>query len=137
MYQILKDICQAEDWVFTYARKDFQNLFNELERVNIPHVFLDPVEIEDNENDMNIVESKTYAGDFMIVLSSDIDEQDYERRYQLYIKPLIETAINTLKNSIRCDHDVTFNLWRTIEVINAFDYNFDGLIVKYNLTIEE
>lgn len=137
MYQILKDICQVEEWVFTYARKDFQNLFNGEEEKLKPYVFLDPVEIEDNENDMNVVESKTYSGDFMIAVSSDIDEVSYEERYEKYIKPLIDESIKTLKHSIRCSQDVKFNLWRTIEVINALDYNFDGLIVKYNITIEE
>ena len=137
MYDILKSICATEDWVFTYARKDFQNLFNEIERVNIPHIFLDPVVIEDVVNDMGATEAKIYSGDFMIMVSSDIDCESYDQRFQDHIKPLIETSIESLKDSIRCGQNVSFNLWRTIEVINAFDYNFDGLIVSYNITIEE
>lgn len=136
MYEILQAICTAEAWPFVYARKDFQNLFDEIEKKQVPHLFLDPVIIEDVENDMNVVEAKVFSGDFMILVSSDIDEE-YNARYQNHIKPLIDSAIVKIKDSIRCGHKVTFNTWRTVEVINAFDYNFDGLIVSYNVTIEE
>lgn len=137
MYEILKAICVAENWPFTYARKDFQNLFDEAEKVGIPHIFLDPVVIEDVENDMNVTEEKVYSGNFMILASSDLDK-DYEDRFQEYIKPLIDTAIVKVKESIRCGgEEVTFNLWRSVEVVNVFDYNFDGLIVSYNITIAE
>lgn len=136
MYEILKAICTAENWPFVYARKDFQNLFDEVEKPNVPHLFLDPVIIEDNENDMSVVESRVYSGDFMLLVSSDLDE-DYEDRYQKHIKPLLDSAEVKIKETIRCGHKVTFTLWRKVEVINAFDYNFDGLIVSYNLTIEE
>lgn len=137
MYEILKAICLAEDWSFTYARTDFQNLFDEVEKVGVPHIFLDPVVIEDVENDMNVIEEKVYSGSFMILASSDLDK-DYEDRFQEYIKPLIDTAIVKVKESIRCGGEVvTFNLWRSVEVVNVFDYNFDGLIVSYNITIEQ
>lgn len=137
MYEILKNICTSENWVFDYARKDFQNLFDEFEQVNVVHVFLDPVIIDDVLNDMNVIEAKTYSGEFMMLYSSDIDEKDYDTRYQKYIKPIIDTEIKKIKDSIRCGQNVNIQLWRTIEVINAFDYNFDGIIVSYNLTIEE
>jgi hypothetical protein len=137
MYDILKTICTAESFPFVYARRDFQNLYNEVEQKNVPHLFLDPVIIEDVVNDMNVIEGKIYSGDFMVLVSSDIDEESYDARYQNHIKPLIDSAVATIKETIRCGQEVTFNLWRTIEVINAFDYNFDGLIVSYNITIEE
>lgn len=138
MYDILKEFSELQEWVFTYARQDFQNLFDEVEKKEIPHIFLDPVEIEDNENDSGVVESKIYSGSFMIVLSSDFDEENYEVRYQKYIKPILDEAVIKTKDFIRCgEDDVSFNLWKTIEVINSLDYNFDGVIVNYNLTIDE
>lgn len=137
MYDILKTICTAKSFPFVYARRDFQNLYDEAEQKNVPHVFLDPVITEDVVNDMNVVEGKIYSGDFMVLMSSDIDEEDYDARYQKYIKPIIETHVKNIKETIRCGQEVTFNLWRKVEVINAFDYNFDGLIISYNITIEE
>lgn len=137
MYEIIKAIAAANNWPFTYARKDFQNLFDGTEQLNVSHIFLDPVETEYKPNDTNIDESKVYSGHFMILYSSGIDEQDYDTRYQNYIKPIITGDLETLKDSIRCDYDVEFNLWKTTEIINALDYNFDGLIVTYNITITE
>lgn len=137
MYEILKAISAVNGWVFTYARKDYQNLFDETEQKNLSHIFLDPVEVEDNENDTGIVESRTHAGFFMILFSSDIDELSYDDRYQQHIKPIVEGNLITLKDAIRCGYNVEFNQWKKTEVINAFDYNFDGVLVSYNITIDE
>jgi len=137
MYNILKTICTTKSFPFVYARRDFQNLYDEVEQKNVPHLFLDPVIIEDVVNDMNVIEGKIYSGEFMLLVSSDIDEESYDERYQNHIKPLVDSEVEAIKEEIRCGQGVKFNLWRTIEVINVFDYNFDGLIVSYNITIEE
>lgn len=138
MYEILKAFALANDWGFFYGRHDFQNLedLDETEAAKI-QLFLDPVEIEENENDTNVTESAIHSGRFMLLMSSDIDEQSYDDRYQDYIKPLIETQLKILKESIACGYEVTFNLWKTIEVINILDFNFDGIIVTFNITIDE
>jgi hypothetical protein len=137
MYEILKALATSNGWVFEYGRHDFQNLFKAAEQKNVSHIFLDPVKIRDIDNDSGITEKKVYSGSFMILFSSDIDEQDYDTRYQNYIKPIVSGDLKTIKDGIRCGYDVVFDLWETTEVVNIFDYNFDGLICTYQLTIDE
>lgn len=137
MYELLKSICEANEYPFIYARKDYANLYDEVEKPNIPYIFLDPVVRDYTANDMGVTESIIHSGHFIIVMSSDIDEVSYDYRYQTYIKPLIDEAIGIIKNGIRCGAGVSFNQWRTTEVINLFDYNFDGLIVNYNISIDD
>lgn len=131
MYDILKQIATDNSYGFTYARKDFQNLHDVVETVN-PHIFLDPVQTDKAFGEYNQVERKTYTGSFMILLSSDIDE-DYDTRYQTYIKPLIDTALGTISTAISCDESLQLTNWRETEVINVFDYNMDGILVTYTV----
>lgn len=138
MYEALKAIAAAiaNDWPFEYGRHDFHNLFSEVEKKNTPHLFLDPVQIQDIDNDNGVTEQQIQSGSFMIMYSSDIDETDYDARYQQYIKPILLQAMKTVKDSLRCGYDVTFDQWKTVEVINVFDYNFDGVLCTFQLTFD-
>lgn len=137
MYEILKALATSESWVFTYGRTDFQNLFEAAEQKNVSHLFLDPVKIRDIHNDTGGTEQKVYSGSFMILLSSDIDEKDYDERYQKYIKPIVSGDLETIKEELVCNQEARIDLWQTTEVINIFDYNFDGVIVNYEITIDQ
>ena len=133
MYNLIKTICINNNYIFTYARKDFMNLFDEEEQLDVPHLFLDPVTVDTIFDEYNSVESKTYSGSLMVLYSSSIDEEDYDTRYQNYIKPIVSGASATIKSAIQCDGIYTINNWREVEVINAFDYNLDGIIITYNI----
>ena len=137
MYEILKALAAANDWVFEYGRHDFNNLHEATEQKGVSHIFLDPVKIRDIDNDSGVTEQKVYSGLFMILFSSDIDEKSYDDRYQDYIKPIITGDLKTIKSEIRCNYQVIFDLWEIVEVINILDYNFDGVICTYQLTIDE
>jgi len=134
MYNTLKQISTDNDYVFLYARNDYQNLFNEIEEVNKPHIFLDPVQTSTTFDETGGDDVKTYSGSFMILLSSDIDVEDYDTRYQDYIKPVVTGATETIKNAIRCSSELEIQVWQSVEVINVMDYNFDGVIITYQLT---
>ena len=136
MYEILKAIAAANNWGFFYARRDFANLedLSEAEAAK-PQLFLDPVKIKENENDTNVIESLTYTGTFVLVASSSLDELSYDYRYQTYIKPLIDNQLQTIKDTIRCGYDVKFNHWEYDEIINLFDYGFDGVLLHYRITV--
>lgn len=136
MYDILKQLCSNNKWSFVYARQDFQNLFDEEPIANKPYFFLDPVQISSQFNTYNDVESEIHSGTFMVLMSSDIDDYDYEERYQKYIKPAIEITLNAIMEKISCDHRVTVNTWSSVEVINALDWNADGVIITYSITLE-
>ncbi|MDP2686441.1 MAG: hypothetical protein Q8O62_04415 [Aequorivita sp.] len=134
MYELIKNICLNNNYVFEYSRNDYSNLFNENEQIGTPHIFLDPIQLQTIFNEFNEEESTIYNGSFMVLVSSDVDDEDYEFKYQNYIKPIITTTMKTIKDAIKCDGEKTIQLWQQIEVVNVFDYNFDGLLVTYSIT---
>lgn len=136
MYEILKALAAANGWVFEYGRSDFQNLFEASEQKEVSHIFLDPMEIRDIDNDSGVTEKKGYSGSFMILYSSDIDEQSYDDRYQDYIKPIIEGDLITIKDSLVCTYEAKVILWKITEVVNVFDYNFDGAICTFEVILD-
>jgi len=133
MYDVLKTIATINNWVFQYARKDYANLFDEAEQIGVPHIFLDPVQIDTVFDEFNEPISTSYEGSFMCLVSSDIDEENYDYKYQTHIKPLATTALNNIKDYVRCNTDISITNWREVEVINVFDYNLDGILVTYKL----
>ena len=140
MYNILKAIAEtqvgapaADQFGFTYARRDFQNLVEDL-ATGATHIFLDPVERLENFTEYNEVDTIQSSGQFMVVISSDIDKGDYELRYVEDIQPLLVGALATIKAAIKCNGSVVIDSWRTVEVINMFDYNVDGIAVTYQIT---
>lgn len=134
MYELIKTICTTNNWYFQYSRSDYSNLFDEIEVAGKPHVFLDPVQIETIFDEFNSPTLKTYTGSFMILVSSDVDDEDYDKKYQDHIKPIINNTLVTIKDAIQCDGDMSFNLWREVEVINLFDYNLDGILITYSIS---
>lgn len=137
MKEILEAFALAQGWFFDYGRMDFQNLTDIQEQKNVSHLFLDPVEINKNRNDSQQVESISYSGTFMILYSSDIDEESYNKRYEDYIKPIITGQVELIEDNLICEHESNIEQWKIVEVINVFDYNFDGIMVSYKVTIDE
>lgn len=138
MHDILKAVADDNGWPFIYGRSDFQNLHEDIESVDLTHLFLDPLQISERiDDESGEILGKTYSGAFMLVRSSDIDEIDYEERYQKYIKQIIDTDVDVIRNWIKCGYNVSFESWQITEVINMFDYNLDGIIVQFQLAFNE
>lgn len=133
MYDILKNIAESNDWVFKYARQDFQNLYDEMEN-DLVHLFVDPITI-DTVFSATGNETITYSGKLMLLVSSDIGD-DYETKYENTIKELIATSTSRITQRMICE-DATINKFQTVEVINLFDYNLDGVLVNYSITITD
>lgn len=142
MYDILKQVSEDQLLAFTYARKDFQNLYDEVED-NVPHIFLDPVQTQEEYDEYFNVTGRTYSGSFVLVLSSNIEEGDYNTRYVKYIKPILEDKLRALRrgiisnqynSAVQCLH---IKSWNTTEVINLFDYNMDGVLVNFTIQSDE
>ncbi len=128
----LKEIAEGYGWRFSYARRDYHNLIDatafisdELSDAGAGEtvLFLDPVVRRSEDVGM------TYTGNFMVLTVSDLDA-DYDQRYSL-IEPLIDLVMNHVKQKLRCEFVVSE--WQSIEVINVFDFNADGLSVRFNL----
>ena len=131
MYNKLKQISEENNWVFNYARRDFANLLNQAEGNNT-YLFLDPIQTSTDFDDYGNAESQTFTGSFMILKSSNLDE-GYEERYLTDIKPLIESQLKLIEAEFACS-DYIIDSWTTTEIINLFDYNFDGVVVKYSVS---
>jgi hypothetical protein len=140
MKEILETLSAAEGWVFDYGRSDFHNLIDESKKdeADADRIFLllDPVKIKKNMNDSGVVESITYSGSFVLLLSSDVDEVSYDFRYENYIKPLRANQLESIENELTCGQEATIQEWNETEVINVLDNNFDGIIVSYVVRIE-
>lgn len=131
--QFLENIALSKGWRFIHARRDYQNLTDVLNYIrdeiesfeeNETGIFLDPVTTSRQADGI------LYTGSFMVLTHSDLD-MTYDQKYDTYIKPAKEYINGALWNKLRCDFDI--NTWTTIEVINVFDFNADGVSVQFNL----
>lgn len=137
MKEILEQFATAQNWPFEYGREDYLNLFKKPEQIEVSHLFVEPITIEKNRNDSQQVESISYSGMFMLLYSSKFDKASYNDRYNDYIKPIINTQIEDLEQHLICEHEASLDQWKITEVINILDYNLDGVIVDYKVTIDE
>lgn len=133
MYEILEQIAINNDYIFSYARQDFQNLYDDMTTDKV-HLFVDPI-TQDTSFSESGTETNTYSGKMMLLVSSDVDE-DYQQKYVNNIKPLMNDASKSIKNALVCV-EATINKFTQVEVINIFDFNLDGLLITYSVTLSE
>lgn len=128
-----KQIADAKGWRFVNARRDYQNLIDatnfvadEVEGYEVGEtvLFLDPVITKSENNGLR------FTGNFMVLTKSDLDDT-YEGKQEKYIDPLIEILMQQTYHNLQCQFDV--DQWKSIEVINVFDFNADGLSINFNL----
>lgn len=128
-----KEIADATGWGINYARRDVQNLQNISDSIysasqcygsGETFLFIDPIIRTPHETGI------TYTGNFMVLTNSPLD-MSYEEKFESYIRPLLKTVLIDMKSALLCEYDV--NTWRSIEVINFFDFNADGLSINYEL----
>ena len=131
----LKALATAQGWAFVNAPRSYQNLqdianfiADTMEGVGVGEtfLFLDPV-IRAKKTSEYI----DYSGNFMVLTKSDLDETTYADRKTKYIDPVIAILYGTFYNKLRCDFSISD--WRSIEVINVFDFNGDGVSMKFTL----
>lgn len=133
MYDKFKEIAEVNEWKFFYARRDFLNLEADEGEEEKIHLMVDPIVIQNQFDEYGSPDSKLYSGHFMILMSSQFDDGSYEDRYNKYIKPLVEQAERELMEGFSCS-DFTLTFWQSVEIINAFDFNYDGLIINYQIS---
>jgi len=129
----IKEFSASKSWTFVQGRKSDQNLIDitdvlKSEADNMSEgetmIFLDPIERTSLDDGIQ------YSGNFMVLTNSALDKS-YENKFTDYIEPLIQTVLKDFKWSLNCDFDVL--TWRSIEVVNAFDLNADGLAVSFTV----
>ena len=131
MYNFLKNFAELNLYIFEYSRSDYQNLFDDMEYEKI-HLFVDPI-TTDSSFSASGFEVETYTGKMMLLISSDVDET-YLEKYNDNIKPLINGALATLKQTLICS-DFEVIKFQTTEVINLFDTNLDGVLITYSVRL--
>ena len=134
MEEILRQIAIANGWGYLYGTQAYQNLIDS-DDTNV-QMIVDPITIESNFNDSGAVESSLESGTFYLVLSSELDEGDYETRYEKYIEPL-RSSLKIVTDVLQCNDNVTQKAWKTVEVINMLDNNYDGIMVTYSVNCHE
>lgn len=129
----LKAFAEKKNWRFVYARRDYQNLVDvsqfiadQMEGYGVGETMLmvDPIVRQ------STADGKQFSGSFMILTKSDHDD-DYDSRYDKYIEPLISILFEEFSNAALCDYDI--DELRSVEVINQFDWNADGLAITYRV----
>ena len=130
-----KTLTETLGWTFVNARRDYQNLASvadfiadTMEGVGVGEtfLFLDPV-IRAKKTSEYI----DYSGNFMVLTQSDLDETTYADRKTKYIDPINDILYGTFYDKLRCNFLISD--WRSIEVINVFDFNGDGVSMKFTL----
>ena len=131
--EALQNIAIANNWEFKYARRDYQNLYEAtqfiqdgIEGLGIGEtvLFLDPVVRKYDREGIN------YSGNFMILTKSDLDDS-YEGKFEKYIEPLEDKLTQMHRALGGCQFDI--NDWTAIEVVNVFDFNADGMSIRFAL----
>lgn len=130
MKDLIKNIAEANGWGFTYGRADFHNLYDGYDDGGII-LFLDPLSSDEQIGERGNTEAVNWSGSLLLCMSSNLNEQDYETRYETYIGPLTSGAWDTLKMALRCEANYSLISARTTEVINSMDFNVDGLSVSF------
>lgn len=127
----MENIAAANGWDFDYGRADFQNLVDETVAGRV-HLFLDPVRRRNIKSTTNgTVTGRRWAGHFMLLLKSDLDEV-YDEKYDNYIAQLW-AALDAFETQLdNCGADEV-ELDAT-EIVNVFSENMDGLTVRYIIT---
>lgn len=134
IHNLLKNIAKNNNWVFEYGRRDFQNLYNDVDRNQI-HLFCDPIATNTTFNEYNIAEKINYSGSFLLLIDSDVDE-DYQTKYINHLKPMFDDSLKLIQSQIRCE-DLNIENWQSTEAINIFDQNLDGLIITYSISYDK
>lgn len=130
MHDFLKQIADGNGWGFHYGRQDYQNLNDDIPE-GVVQMYVDPIQTDSSFTDVGN-EMLSYSGKLMLLLSSDVDE-DYQQKYINYIKPLFEDTRNLFIGAFACS-DYEINSFKTVEIINLFDSNLDGLMITYSVT---
>jgi len=145
MLEIFKQFASDKGYVFLYARKDYQNLFNGKHTIEETedeqllgdiNLFMDPPKwslIFEKGNPKPI--GKKYRGAIFINVNSDIDEVDYEYRHEKYIKPLEAVLTEDLTISLNCENDLQINSLEGYSDINIFYQNLDGIVFTYDIDL--
>lgn len=137
--EAIKKVCEDNGWTFTYGAGEWLNLSDNPSEYRKPfedrtiHGLLHNVVTTESYNDFGGLDSTSHRCSFMLGVTSDFNDPDYNHKWENNIKPLIDSKYSIFINAINgCDYKITGQLTRT-EFSNLFDNNLDGFRMEFTL----
>jgi len=140
--RILQDIAEGRGLEYHYGKKAALNILDgtlDADKVYMLHEYTNR-KSEYNQTGTAIT-AVTYEGKFFLVKHSNLDAPIFNEngnepisKYTLNIEPLLETFA-AIGNELACD-SIAVSQWDCIDITDALDANFDGLLISYRMRIE-
>ena len=138
--RVLQEYCVANDISYHYGRRSNLNLLQSdllADKIYLLHE-ASPRRAGYNTTGTGI-EKFTFVGKFFLMVKSTVDMpyfnekqvDDSISKYTLNIEPLLD-LFESMGNHFGCS-DFKVTQWETIDAINVFDANKDGIIITYTV----
>ena len=139
LVEVLENYATSYGWQFSYGNKANQNLLQSDLIADKIYLLLDPLNRKRKFSEFGGTGKVIFTGSFLLVVKSTIDltyhgQGDAQGKYLKNIKPLLQTSLPLLEDDLNCSAYEIEN-WDIIDVVDAFDVNTDGIIVKFTLSI--
>jgi len=136
----IKKVSTDNGWTFSYGAGQWLNLvdyksdFRKKFEDRAIHTLLYTVSKNEQYSSYGAIESESYSCIFMIGVTANIADKDYNYKWENNIQPLIESKVNIFKEAINgCGYIITGGLSEK-EFSNLFDNNLDGVTLEFTLT---
>jgi len=140
--RILQDIAEGRGLEYHYGKKAALNILDgtlNVDKVYMLHEYTNR-KSEYNQTGTGIT-AVTYEGKFFLVKHSNLDAPIFNEngnepisKYTLNIEPLL-TLFGEIGNQLACD-SIAVTQWDCVDITDALDANFDGLLIIYRMRIE-
>lgn len=139
--RILQDIAEGRGLEYHYGKKAALNLLKgtlDASKIFFLHEFTNRTS-EYNTTGTRI-QATNYDGKFFLVKHSNYDQQYFKEvgeeatsKYTQNIEPLL-TLFNDFGNALACQEFYILQ-WSNIDVTDAFDGNYDGILCTYKIKV--
>ncbi len=138
----LKEVAGLIGWEFNYGKGHWQNLQDlpddstKLFEERNKYFLLLWKDREKTKNKYGATTGYIYTGEFLLVVRSRQDDEDYNYKYETHIKNLENESDKFESYFYGCDNYV-IKRWKEIEVENMYDPNLDGLKIQFTIEYAE
>jgi hypothetical protein len=140
LVEILEQHSATLNWIFSYGNKANQNLMQATLVPNKIYLILDPVKRKRAFSEFGGTGDTTFTGSFLLLRASTIDQMYYEGqgtergKYKENIRGILGFYLESLEAILNCG-DLKINDWSIVDIVDVFDFNADGVVVTYNISV--
>ncbi len=138
----LKNISTEQNYNFNYGSNDWQNL-NDFEddtalsfEQKAKHLLLLWVDRDYKINDFSAVTGYKFDAEFVLAIRSNLNDLDYNSKYENRISKLREVSENIFNSFSICENWKIIS-WHETEIANQYDTNLDGLKIKITVSYDK